>query len=775
MKRTDLNGNWNLTFTSPIDGTRVETLAPVPGNIEPVLVSLGLLDDYLPPDREDATEPWSLVDDWCYSTHFSYLPKKDVTQCLCFAGIDTVAEVYLNDVRVLSCENMHRTYRLNLDAFARPGENSLTVRIRSAELWARERTRDAFSFPHGASSYYDSQTYLRKARYQWGWDNAPRVLTSGIWRSVYIEEYPAEHFDEVYLYTVTVKENYVQIGADWNYLTPVRALSSHRLRISLLDGETVVKSAELPVHFTHGRSLFTLSRDEVKLWWPIDMGDAYLYTLRLEMYDGERLAATFASPFGIRSLKLDMTEEVDGENGKFQFYINGEPLFIRGTNWKPLDSLPSLADAKTREGKMLEEAKNLHCNMIRIWGGGIYEDEAFFDYCDKNGLLVWQDFMFACEIPPTDEDFLAEVSREATEIVKRYRNHPSLAVWCGDNENDLSLSWVAETNEIRPSHLTVSRKVLRDATLHHDPFRPYVPSSPYLSDRAFADHKRANARYTPVESHLYPDSVTFRKNLRALRSIFIGETGPINVNAIAPNEEIYEREKDRAARLWDTPAFAGPAVHQSDAYFTVWRQEGRRLCLDRYGRDFPFSEWKDYTIAINLACAEIFKDVIEYCRVAENKTGVIWWSLSDMWQMLFNYSVIDSDGKRKLPYHFIKRSQEALSLMAVRKDLSAHPSLYVVNDTRAAQTFTYTVTAVDKDCGTRTVKSGTHTQAPNSAENLGTLDVGDAACLILRWEINGEVHHNHFFSKTTDFDTAKRLLAFYAAEAGFHNEIEELR
>ncbi|MBE6589562.1 MAG: hypothetical protein E7643_05225 [Ruminococcaceae bacterium] len=774
MKRKHLDGLWELSFTSPVDEKSIQTKAPVPGNVEPVLKLLGLMDDYLPPDNEFATEIWNEVDDWCYSTRFSYDPDENATQELVFEGIDTIAEIFLNGEKTLDCLDMHVCYRIPLDGRARIGENELTVLIRSSELWARERLHEPYAFSHSVPTYYDSQAYLRKARHQWGWDNAPRLLTCGIWRSVYVESLPRRRFEDVYLYTVCVNNDYVQIGADWSYATPEKRLSDHVLRFSLLDGEQCIGTTDARVCFPRGKSLLSFNRSEVKLWWTADLGEAQLYTVRLEMLVGNTLTALYEAPFGIRELTLSMSDDISEDGGEFLFRLNGEPLFIRGTNWKPLDPLPSIADRKTRSCTMLARAKDLHCNMIRIWGGGIYEDESFFDFCDRNGILVWQDFMFACEIPPADEDFCNLVATEAAQVVRKYRNHPSLAVYCGDNEDDLSLTWVAKPNRLRPSDLVVSRKTLREAVLHHDPYRPYIPSSPYLSDRAFEDLGKTDARYHAVESHLYPNSVTFSKTLRTLKSIFIGETGPISVNAIAPNKRIFERERARTERLWDASVCYGTASHQSDAYFTAWRQAGRALCLDRYGRDFSFAEWNDYTVAVNLACAEIFKDVIEYCRVSPNKTGVIWWSLSDMWDMLFNYSVIDSDGNAKLPYHFIKSSQQPLCLMAVRETENAPLRLFAANDTLATKNFSYTISAYGTDGEECLIAQGKATAEKNTLLPLGELPSDVKNMLLLEWSENGRTYYNHAFPTFSDFDTMKALLHILCKKCSIEEKVLEL-
>ncbi len=774
IKKEYLDGNWALSFTSP-EGNKINTEAAVPGNIEPVLQSLGLVGDYMPADTEYATEKFDFVDDWTYTTSFKYKKADGVTRNLVFEGIDTIAEIYLNDKKVLDTCDMHMVYKIALDGVANEGKNSLKVVIRSSELWARNHTHDNMLFRHAQNSYYDSQTYLRKARHQWGWDNAPRLITSGIWRSVYIESLPAERFTEVYLYTLQVDEYNAHIACAWKFDTEKKCLASYTARFSLLDGEQVIRSTESRVTYVQGKMGLAIPRSEVKLWWPAGCGEPFLYTARMEMIENGNVVAYREEPFGIRSIKVDMTDDVAYGEGKFDFIVNGEKIFIRGTNLKPMHPLASEADKKTRECKALEHAKALNCNMVRVWGGGIYEDEVFYDWCDRNGMMVWQDFMFACEVPPTDEDFCKLVAAETEQVIKRYRNHPSLAIWCGDNEDDISMTWTAAPSTVKPSDIVISRKTLREAVLHHDPYRAYVPSSPYVSDRAFEQWWEPDPKYVAIESHLYPDSVSSGEAIRNLKSIFIGETGPILVNAIAPNERLYEREKERATRLWNAPAAHGNQSHQNDDYFTVWRNAGKNLCLAKYGRDFDFSEWKDYTVAINIACSEIFKDIIEYCRVMPNKTGVIWWSLMDMWPMMFNYSVMDCDFKPKMPYHFIKQSQQTLAFMAVRTELDGELGLYVANDTLDTQSAKYTVTAYDSDGNAEVIDSGEATQSKNSVSFIKSLGkMSEPKLLIIKWEQNGKTFFNHAFTSFTDYEVMKNWLGIIAKTFGIEKEILEL-
>lgn len=208
MNKILLDGLWNLTFTNPLDNQKIDTTITVPSNVEPKLVELGLIDDYMPVDNAHATTEFEIVDDWTYTTSFSGKEIPKGTKQLVFEGIDTIADVYLNDEKIIDCENMHIAYKYDVTDKLKDN-NELKVVIRSCQIWAQQKPHDIFSAGHGDCGVYDGLVHLRKTRHNWGWDNAPRVLTTGIYRSVYIEVLDDERFEDVYVYTEKINEDNV--------------------------------------------------------------------------------------------------------------------------------------------------------------------------------------------------------------------------------------------------------------------------------------------------------------------------------------------------------------------------------------------------------------------------------------------------------------------------------------------------------------------------------------------------------------------------------------
>ena len=767
--RTELSGIWNLSYTDPETGETRSIPAHVPGNVEPDLVAAGLLSDPIPPDTLFATTHLDGVDDWTYTRIFNApaeMPGE--RQVLVFEGIDTICDVYLNDSLIHHGENMFLTHRVDVTGKLLP-ENQLKVIIRSPLLWARNKPYDVMSNSR-SNSIFGGQPFLRKNRHAWGWDNAPRLLTCGIWRPCYLETLPPVTLGEPYLFTERVTPELVTLGFIWNLETPEADLRAYSLSWRLSFGNETLAEGTEPVHFVRGTVRLALSREETPLWWPVGFGPANLCDLELTLLRVEEELAAWRGKWGIRTVRLSRTEGITPENqGDFRFYVNEEPIYIKGTNWKTADAFPSLADRKVET--VLEKAKDLRCNMIRIWGGGIYEDHPFFDYCDREGILVWQDFMFAGEFSTRDESYCRAVEEEAFQVVQKLRNHPSLAIWCGDNEDDECLHWNNAETTLLPSDNRISREILREAVIRYDPYRGYVESSPFISDINWVerhaperpDHKTRHplgvSEHMP-EVHLYTPVLDVPKVLRDCFCRFIGETGPYYTCAVSDSEEIFAREYPRLHRLWDEEfpkSRRNLQQHQTDSYMQTWIQTGRELCQAVYGRDFALSEWKDFKLAINLICAGVFKEIIEYCRVDRpDKTGVLWWSLFDMWPMICNYSVVDAEGNPKLPYYWIRESQQDFALLMVQKELGGDVGLYAANDTLTRHSGSYQIIRVDAEGEERMVACGVFDEKENSARLLQLLPGLEDALYLIMWQEGKEFRINHFVKGKADFETWKR-------------------
>ncbi|MBO5285996.1 MAG: hypothetical protein J6B16_03770 [Clostridia bacterium] len=757
--RLSLCGNWQLTYTD-IDTKNKKTInGIVPGSVELDLQKAGLISDVTPCDDISAAEFLEGIDDWTYTTTFD-APKAENgwTRELVFEGLDTIADVTLNGVKIIEARNMFIPHRANVDGLLKETNNVLEVVLRSPLLWARENDYDPMTMGRG-TTVLSGQTFLRKARHHWGWDNAPRLLTVGIWRPVYIEYLPPHRFDNVYLYTERVTDEFVWAGFTWNVQSSLPDTRGCFLEWKLSFNGKELASGDMKVHFVRGKVNFQLPRSVAPLWWPRGFGEANLCDIELKFKKDDTTLCFWQSKWGLSRIRLDRDEGItqDGK-GEFKFVVNNEPCYIMGTNWKPTDAIPAKADDKVIP--FLETTRDLGCNMIRIWGGGFYENDKFFNWCDENGVMVWQDFMFAGEYPTLDKTYCDAVAKEARVVIESLRNHVSLAVWCGDNEDDEFLHWNHSETSILPSDNKISREVLREAVLRFDPYRKYVESSPYISDTNWKERHAPdvedwktripkNVSEHMCEIHLYTPVPTLPKVLRECKSRFLGETGPYYTCAISDNKDIFAREYPRLARLWDEyfPASKRNLQHhQTDSYLQSWLQVSRELCSTWFGRDFTLDDWDDFKFGVNVICSAIFKEIIEFCRVDRpNKTGVLWWSLADMWQMLFNYSVIDSEGGKKMPYYWIKESQQAFALMIVRYELDGEIALYSANNTLEKHRGSYRILAMDENNNEKVIALGEYDEAKNCSRMLQRIPEPETpTLLIIEWKENGKTSYNHF-------------------------------
>ncbi len=763
-----LPGPWTLTFPEPATGHLRTLEVPVPGNIARALEKTGLVADATPPDRVDALREYEGVDDWTYRTEFDApLLAEGERVRLVFEGIDTLADIRLNGAPLLRCENMFIPHAADVTDLLKPSGNLLEVVIRSLEKFARTFSYDSFQISRGNHAERQAQAYLRTARHLWGWDNAPRLLTGGIWRPVRLEVLPPIRFTEVYLYTQTILDGDVWIGCNWNIETPEFDLTDYHAVLRLESEGRVAHELPIEVTFVSGRNIWRLPLDSVRLWWPRGFGEPHLYQASLILFKGETPVARWSSRHGIRHMEFRMSDTVSaGGDGEFIFLCNGEKIYINGTNWKPLEA--HHAEAPARMERALELAGDLHCNMIRIWGGGVYEDHDFFDWCDANGMLVWQDFMFACEFPPRDDFFREAVGREAEVIVKRLRNHPSLAIWCGDNEIDSMWFWdTLIPSELKPSDNIITREVLREAVMRHDPYRRYIPSSPYVADSVAA------LRWVPMaerpiwspEDHLYPRDPFYRRAYRESPSLFLGETGPFFMNAISESPELLEPWQERVARIWDRPVDRKSYTidrHQTDPHILTWMDCARKRLALFFHREFTYAPPDDFVLGLNVLCGDVFKYAIEFSRSRKwRKTGILWWSLIDMWPMAFNYSVVDYLWKKKKPYYWIRQSQQPVCLMAVESADEADPELFVANDTGRAESGRFRITALRADGSEQLLLEDRFAAPRNSTTPLGRLPFDpEPAMWVIEWEAGNGPCYNHYLCGRTpvDFEVYRRWI-----------------
>ena len=400
--------------------------ATVPGNIHTDLLANNLIPDPFFGTNEDSVQ-WVSDSTWTYR--------------LVFDGLDTYAEVWLNGQLLKSMDkeedatllnNMFRQWRFYVTDVLKKKGNELLVRFYPTV------PRDSAAASQLSYKLPDTRVFTRKAQYQSGWDWGPKLNTCGIWKNVRLESFNDLKMGDVYAYDT---EPSFDTAGTWKSAVQVDVLSGKKhnkctVQIEVFDEDGLCAKVKERVKLDYGENRFTVSVPihHPKLWWPNGMGGQHLYTYVITVSD-KKQEAQYTLRHGFRTVELVREKDKIGES--FAFKVNGKTCFMRGADWIPASSYPGTLN--TPEGsdvyyRLLHDAAEVNMNMIRVWGGGIYENDAFYNYCDELGLLVWQDFMFACNPYPGDKAFLDNVDFEALHQLKRLRNHPCIALYCGNNE-----------------------------------------------------------------------------------------------------------------------------------------------------------------------------------------------------------------------------------------------------------------------------------------------------------------------------------------------------
>lgn len=460
----------------------------VPGTVHQDLLDHGRLPDPFYGMNEQKVQ-WVEKEDWLYRTVFTVTADqlKSDAAWLTFEGLDTYADVYLNGSLLLKADNMFVGHKLAVKDVLREGENRLMIRFRSpVEETAPQWDTDGFNYPaDNDHSEKRMSVYTRKAPYSYGWDWGIRLATSGIWRPVKLTFCNGAAIDDFFVRQQEVTEQVAKVD--------------NQLEINNVT--STPKEAQVKVVYAYGEQADTLTRTVVlqpgknslsmpawiekpHLWMPNGWGDPALYTFTATVsVDGKEVASR-EEAIGLRSIRVVMEDDKDGKS--FYFEVNGKPMFAKGSNYIPGDALlPNMTGE--RYARLFEDIRAANMNMVRVWGGGIYEDDRFYEEADRNGILVWQDFIFACTTYPHDPTFLKRVSEEAVYNMRRLRNHASLAMWCGNNEIYEGMRYWGWKDKYSPvvwkemteGYDVLFRQLLPELVEANDPGRFYMHGSPY--------------------------------------------------------------------------------------------------------------------------------------------------------------------------------------------------------------------------------------------------------------------------------------------------------
>ncbi|MCL2299641.1 MAG: glycoside hydrolase family 2, partial [Firmicutes bacterium] len=590
--------------------------------------------------------------DWCYRKRFRARAAANGERIfLCLDGVDCCANIYLNGERWDDCGNALIPYEEDITDELAEGENELAIYIKSPIAAVRHENYGPMLGAHAVGM---ESLYVRRPPSSYGWDILCRAVTAGLWRGVRLEYRPAARFTQSYIYTHLLRETQAEMRLFFEFEAELPDYENLSMRIEGRCGEASFDITRPLYWFNAGTVNFNI--ENPKLWWPAGYGEQNLYEVTITLLKDGAPVCDKRDRFGVRTVELRRTDITTPENpGEFVFLVNGVKIFCKGSNWVPLDALHR--EDAARYEPALEMFRDTRCNMLRCWGGNVYEDNLFYELCDTYGILVWQDFSMACALYPQDSQFRYAIEEEAEAIIRKLRQHPCLALWSGDNECDSH--WRGKG--LDPNDNALTRKVLPEAVARCDPARPYLPSSPYESPEVI---KKGLLDCMP-ESHLWGPRDYFKSDFyTGAKCHFVSEIGYHGCPNRSSIEKFIPQDK-----LWPWQDEVNPdwLLHCScPTGKPGGPYSGRNHLMNNQAAQFfgAFPQNLDDLVLLSqITQAEAKKFFIESARAGRwYKTGVLWWNMLDGWPQ-FSDAVVDWYFGKKLAYHYIKRSQAHLCLL----------------------------------------------------------------------------------------------------------------
>jgi beta-mannosidase len=630
--------------------------AVVPGCVHTDLLAAGLIEDpYL--DENEAKVAWVGRADWVYETTFQAGVAGDRVDLVC-AGLDTVASVMLNDVEVGRTANMHRGYRFDVRDALLAGENRLRIRFDSAYGYAESHQERLGDRPN---AYPEPFNFIRKTACNFGWDWGPTLVTAGIWQDIGLHTWRVARLATV-VPQVTVEDGVgrvdVHITLDRDSAGPVT------IAAAVADRETVAR-------ITGREAVLSVTVPDPGLWWPIGYGDQPRYDLEVTLTDSYGTLDVWSRKIGFRTVRLETAPDADGS--PYTLVVNEVPVFIRGVNWIPDDVFANRVTRRRLE-RRFTQAAGANVNYLRVWGGGRYESEDFYDLADAMGLMVGQDFLFACAAYPEEEPFRSEIEAEARENVARLSPHPSLMLWTGNNENiwgHADWGWQASLRGATWGagyYFDLLPKIVAE----EDPSRPYWPGSPYSGTPQLQPNDPAHGTMHIWDVWNTDDYSKYRE----YRPRFVAEFG----YQAPPTWATLRRAISDDPLTHDSP---GMAHHQKATDGDAKLQRG----LDNHlPQPRDFDDWH-YLTQLQQARAlsygiEHFRSLRPLCM------GAIMWQLNDCWPVT-SWAAIDGDGRKKPLWYALRRSFADRLLTIQPRDGGL--ALVAVNDGRSPWSLAATV------------------------------------------------------------------------------------
>lgn len=659
FRTIELNKGWEFTGTDD----SVWRSASVPGTVHTDLMAHQLIPDPYVGMNEKSVQ-WVDKKDWQYKT--SFMVTKDMLQGdylqLDFKGLDTYADVYVNEQLKARYANMFVAHVSDIKGSVKEGVNTLRIVFKSPIRYELTNyfLKDSVIYPAGNdASDIPLSVYARKAPYHYGWDWGPRLVTSGIWRPVYLEYGSKGFIKDVWLQQQELSDANAVVKAT------VTVQQYKALTVKIESPDKLFPTVTRLVNSDSIQLAIRIPRP--KRWWPNGLGDPYLYKVKVNVYDGKELVDTRALNLGLRTVEVVNAPDSIGES--FYVKVNGHPVFMKGADHIPLDNfLPRITSE--RYERLFRDMRNSHFNMVRVWGGGIYEDDQFYDLADKSGILVWQDLMFACTTYPY-KAIAAQVKEELAYNIMRLRNHPSLALWCGNNEIGVAIDhwgWKQgygytdqQWQDMQAGYKTLFNELIPAHIQSLDPGRFYFPSSPISNWGTKEDFTKGDNHYWGVwhgmewfeafETHVprfmseygfqsFPDMQTVKR--------FTSEGDRDIYSPVMLSHQKSLNRGNAAIKTYLLHYYKEPKDFASFLYVNhVLQAEGMKIGIEAHRRAMP------------------------YCM------GTLYWQLDDCWPGP-SWSGIDYYGRWKAMQYYVRQAYSPVLVSNVVKE--GHLQTYIVSD-----------------------------------------------------------------------------------------------
>jgi len=631
-KIINLNSDWE--FTSEIFDKYYP--AKVPGSVHTDLFYNHLIPDPFTGINENSLQ-WIDTLVWVYKTEFKK-PKNlnpDDQVEIVFKGLDTYADVFINDSLLFSANNMFKPWSFKIDASSLKNRNILKVKFYPTSIEENKQLQKAdYKLPEG------SRIYTRKAAYHYGWDWGPKYITAGIWQDVELHIWNTTKIGNVRYYV----EEIDSLKAVVNFSVDIESVKDFffgKIQAECSESAIMYSIEKLPIIKGQSTFSFKLTIEKPRLWWTHNLGEPFLYDFKIKLFKDQTILHQEKLKVGLR--KVELVRESDGYGESFYFKLNNVPVFMKGANYIPQSSFPGDV-SNNKYHQLIDDVVEANMNMLRVWGGGIYEKDIFYELCDSAGILVWQDFMFANSMYPDDSIFLQNIKQEAKYQVKRLSKHPSIALWCGNNEIDEAWhnwGWAngysfQDSTEIWENYLNIFHEILPGVVSEISPVTSYISTSPLFGRGNPRSSFEGDNHYWYVWHDAY-DFDWYNKVTGRFMSEFGFQSfpGKETINYFYPADD----------KKLDSDVIQAHQKHHRGSF----------LINDYMERYYPVPKgFDDFVYISQLLQAEgIRTGILAQRRAKPFCMGSLYWQLNDCWPAV-SWSGIDYTGDWKALQYFVR-------------------------------------------------------------------------------------------------------------------------